>query len=120
MTLAQLKEVNGISPRTRALPHLLVVPVDRHASNDFRRLPIMYAPPIPIVWRKTIHTVKPGETLASIAKRYGCSVDDLKRWNKVGRVAPGQRLAVEVKATAKSKGKPRAKSKPKIYKKADR
>jgi membrane-bound lytic murein transglycosylase D len=122
LTLAQLKEVNGISPRARGLPNLLVVPVDTKATTSFQRLPIMYAPPIPVVWRKIFHTVKPGETLATIARRYSVTVDDMKRWNPVGRVAVGQRLAVEVRATAKSsaKGKPRQKPKPKTYKKADR
>ena len=122
LTLAQLKEVNGIGPRARGLPSLLVVPVDAQASAAFRRLPIMYTPPIPVVYRKIFHTVKPGETLATIAKRYSVTVDDLKRWNPLGRVAVGQRVAVEVRAAAKSskKGKPRAKPKPKTYKKADR
>ncbi|HYX62595.1 MAG TPA: transglycosylase SLT domain-containing protein, partial [Burkholderiales bacterium] len=32
MTVGQLKEVNGISPRTRALPSLIVVPVSSHAA----------------------------------------------------------------------------------------
>jgi membrane-bound lytic murein transglycosylase D len=119
MTLAQLKEVNGISPRSRGLPRLLVVPVEK-APAGFARLPIMYAPPIPIVYRRIFHTVKPGETLVSIARRYGVSVDDLKRWNPSAKVQAGHRLALEVRAAgkAKSKGKPKAKPKPKVYKKS--
>ncbi len=122
MTLTQLKEVNGISTRSRSVPRLMVVPVERNATAAFRRLPIMYSPPIPIVYRRIFHTVKPGETLATIAKRYSVSSDDLKRWNPGGRLSAGQRLAVEVRATKKApaKGKPKPKAKPKIYKKADR
>src|SRR5205807_639146 len=114
--------VNGIRPRTRAMPSLLVVPVDRNVSDGLRRMPIMYAPPIAVVYRRIFHTVKAGETLASIAKRYSVTVEDLKRWNPVGRVAAGQKLAVEVRSSgkAKSKGKPKAKPKAKVYKKADR
>ena len=40
------------------------------------------------------HTVRRGETLSSIAGRYGLSAADLKRWNRLrsGRVRAGQRL----------------------------
>ena len=113
VTLAQLKEVNGITPRARAMPALLVVPAD--GAKDLGRLPIMYAPPIPLAGpRNFVHTVKAGETLPGIAGRYRVSVDDLRRWNKVGRLTVGQRLMVQTKGTptrAKAgkavKGKPR-------------
>ena len=111
LTVGQLKEVNGIAPRTRAVPSLLVVPVSVAAASTMRKLPIMYAPPIPVAMRRFFHTVKPGETLALIGRRYGVSVDDLKRWNPASRAAPGQRLTVHVRATPK--GKPRPKAKPK-------
>jgi membrane-bound lytic murein transglycosylase D len=108
--LAQLREVNGIAPRTRGLPATLVVPSKQ--GTDLGRMPIMYAPPIPVSGpRKFVHTVKVGETLASIAARYRVSQDDLRRWNKIGRVTAGQKLTVQVrggpaKSTA-AKGKPR-------------
>jgi membrane-bound lytic murein transglycosylase D len=96
VTLAQLKEVNGITPRTRGLPAVLVVPAN--GSRDAGRLPIMYAPPIPLAGpRSFVHTVKAGETLPAIASRYRVSVDDLRRWNKIGRLTVGQRLMVQTK-----------------------
>jgi membrane-bound lytic murein transglycosylase D len=122
VSLAQLKEVNGITPRARGMPPLLVVPTG--ASRDDGRLPIMYAPPIPVPGPRTFtHTVKAGETLPGIAVRYNISADDLKRWNKdkVGRLQPGQKLVVQTKgAPAKAKpaggkttkGKPRTPTKP--------
>jgi spore germination protein YaaH len=100
------------------VPNLLVVPSSR-AALETRKLPLMYAPPIPILMRRIFHTVKSGETLASIARRYGVALEDMKRWNPGVRVTPGQKVAVEVRAPVK-KGKPRAKPKPKTYKKADR
>ena len=113
MAVAQLKEVNGISPRTKAVPRLLVVPTnDSAAAAGTRRLPIMYAPPIPVTTRKIFHTVKPGETLASIARNHRVSVEDLKRWNGVSQAVAGRKLAVEVRASA-PKSKPRPKAKPK-------
>jgi len=58
--------------------------------------------------------VKPGETLASIARRYRVSAEDMKQWNPKGAVV-GQRVAMEVRSSAKPKPKPRPqpKGKPK-------
>ena len=106
MTVSHLKEVNGISVRSRNVPSLIVVPATSRAAVGMSRLPIMYAPPIPITYRKIFHTVKPGETLASIARRFGVTFDDMKRWNPKGAVV-GQRVTMEVRSAAKPKGKPR-------------
>jgi membrane-bound lytic murein transglycosylase D len=111
ITLGQLKEVNGILPRAKAVPRLLVVPTSTAASGSVRKMPIMYAPPIPVTTRRIFHTVKRGETLASIASKHRVSVEDLKRWNGVSQAAAGRKLAVEVRASAPKKGKPRPKAK---------
>lgn len=44
--------------------------------------------------RPTSHTVKRGDTLTSIAKRYGLEVAELRRWNhlKKDRIHPGDQL----------------------------
>jgi LysM repeat protein len=119
MQVAQLREVNGIAPRSRQVPRLLVVPTKAEAAlgaTSAQRLPIMYAPPIPVATRRVFHTVKKGETLTSIANRYHVSVEDLKRWNSVSTAVAGKTLALEVRsAPAKGKPKPQAKAKP--YKK---
>jgi membrane-bound lytic murein transglycosylase D len=110
MQVGQLKEVNGIAPRSKAVPRLLVVPTSATAST---RMPIMYAPPIPVTTRKIFHTVKRGETLASIAARHKVSAEDLKRWNNVSQAVAGRTLAVEVRASpTRVKGKSRPKAKP--------
>jgi membrane-bound lytic murein transglycosylase D len=118
MSVTQLKEVNGIASRSRSVPALLVVPTSNAAAGSMARLPIMYAPPIPVVYRRIWHTVKAGETFASIANRYGVTVQDLRLWNPGAKVSSGQRLAVDVKATPKGKPKPKAKGR--VYKKAGR
>jgi membrane-bound lytic murein transglycosylase D len=111
MGVGQLKEVNGISPRTKAVPRLLVVPTSSSAAAaGTRKLPIMYAPPIPVSTRKIFHTVRTGETLASIARKYRVSVEDIRRWNGVTQAVAGRKLAVEVRATP-VKGKPRPQAK---------
>lgn len=112
MTVSHLKEVNGIPPRSRAMPHLMVVPASRSSAVGMTRLPIMYAPPIPITYRRIYHTVKPGETMVSIARRYGVSVDDMKRLNPKGAVV-GQRVTMEVRASGKAKSKGKSRSRPK-------
>ena len=57
MSVGQLKEVNGITPRVKAPPSLLVVPIDP-ASARMSRLPIMYAPPIPVSMRVVFHRIR--------------------------------------------------------------
>jgi len=105
---ARLREVNGITPRNRATPALLVVPLS--GAADAGRLPIMYAPPIPVSAQRAIsHTVKPGETLATIAERYRVGVDDLKRWNAIGRLKTGQTLKIQTRGAA-AKGRPAQKA----------
>ena len=43
------------------------------------------------------HTVKKGETLNSIAKKYGCTVNDLKKWNglKTNNVKVGKKMKIK-------------------------
>jgi membrane-bound lytic murein transglycosylase D len=118
MAVAQLKEVNGIAARSRTVPGLMVVPTSSATAGSLGRLPIMYAPPIPVVYRRVWHTVKAGETLASIARRYGVTTLDLRQWNPGAKVSAGQRLAIDVKATPKGRPKQKAKGRP--YKKAGR
>jgi len=45
---------------------------------------------------KTVHRVRPGETLSSIARLYATSVASLKQWNHISgsTIAPGQRLTI--------------------------
>jgi len=107
VSVAQLKEVNGIGPRSRAMPALMVVPTGTGGARDLGRLPIMYAPPIAVSGpRRFTHTVKTGETLPGIASRYRVSVEDLRRWNKIGRLSAGQKLTIQTRAAGKAvKGK---------------
>ncbi len=43
------------------------------------------------------HVVKKGETLSSISRKYGCSVNDIKKWNnlKSNTVRVGQKLKIK-------------------------
>ncbi len=50
---------------------------------------------------KKTHTVKSGERLSTIARKYGVTVADLKTWNYIGRkgIRPGKKLVVYVRET---------------------
>jgi membrane-bound lytic murein transglycosylase D len=51
-----------------------------------------------------LYTVRRGETLVTISDRFGVSLSDLRRWNKIAgiKVAPGQRLHVAEPVSAPS------------------
>ena len=104
--LARLKKVNGIGPRTRVpAGHEIIVPV-KGSSAGHEPLPAVFQPPAapePRL-RKLVHTVKKGDTLLAIAHRYRVSTDDLRRWNRIGRLATGQKLVVmQPQAPAKAR-----------------
>ena len=51
--------------------------------------------------RLAVHTVSRGETLSGIAKRYSCSIKDIRTLNNIGNtsvIRPGQKLTVYAKA----------------------
>jgi LysM repeat protein len=88
LTVDELKRVNGLtSTRLKLGQHLAL-------SGT--------APSAPVVAKPSqraaadTHVVKKGETLASIARRHGMAVDDLKRINELAssRLKIGQRLAL--------------------------
>ena len=72
------------------------------------KLPLMYAPPIPVGMRRVFYNVRKGDTQASIAKRFGVYPEDLKRWNPTTKFAAGTRIEVEVRARPAPRPSPRA------------
>jgi membrane-bound lytic murein transglycosylase D len=95
-SVAELKRVNGIRARSHAVPKVLVVPMNGDAGAEAVKLPIMYAPPIEsrsLV--KGAHVVRKGDTLSSIARRYGVKLADLQRWNPNAKVLHvGQKIYI--------------------------
>jgi len=84
-------------------------------------LPAMFQPPSTpetrMAVRKVGYTVQRGDTLPKIAQRYKVSVDDLRRWNDIGRLAAGQRLVIQVQQAAPAKSAKPAKKKYPVTKK---
>jgi membrane-bound lytic murein transglycosylase D len=109
MTLAKLKQVNGIRPKAKIGPgQPLLVPV-KGSGAATENLPALFQQPsVPeprTQIRKVIYTVKAGDTLPAIAQRHKVSVDDLRRWNNIGRLTAGQKLSIQMKTTVSSSGK---------------
>ena len=97
LSLAELKKVNGIRSRSPAAPSLLVVPIDGVKLSGTPP-PIMYAPPIPAPPAGHLYRVRRGDTLWRVARRYGVTVDHLRRLNgHLGTLHPGQLIVVRRK-----------------------
>jgi N-acetylmuramoyl-L-alanine amidase len=64
-----------------------------------------------LVFAEKTHQVKPGESLEKIAKKYGVTVEDLKRWNnlKSNVIRAGEVLIIKDKEEAKKQAKKEAK-----------
>ena len=101
MTVANLKSVNGIKGKMRLSPGLtlLVAGQENGKTLDIGALPEQ--PRLPEVdseprGKTVTHSVRKGETLAEIARRYGTSLAELKRTNNLrnDRVPAGTRLKV--------------------------
>ncbi len=103
LTVDALRAVNGIRNVPPSLPpgYNLLVPSSGPSEEAlgslqnavFTKLP-EYAPG-PVL--PTIHRVAKRETLATVAKRYGVTVQKLQKWNMLGKqtaVRPGALLAV--------------------------
>jgi membrane-bound lytic murein transglycosylase D len=102
-----LREANRIPPKMRIKPgSTLLVPRPQHMQNDIsvhvaENASLMMEPDVPAM-RRVTHTVRKGESMASIARRYRVSLVQLKAWNGGrGTVAAGQRISVQVASSGK-------------------
>ena len=116
VSATELANANGIS-RTRPLkrgmilsvPASLRSPAPAQIDKGDPRASTAYVPARNIRTPRSLdaesdaegrarHTVRKGETLASIADKYGVTVSDIKRWNHLasGKVRRGTRLKIRV------------------------
>jgi membrane-bound lytic murein transglycosylase D len=91
-----LRTVNGLGNRS-SLPagHALLVPAQRPSDATAESVVNTVFTTVPS-GRTYYHTVRRGESVASVARHYGVSADDLRRWNGMTQnaVKVGQRLRV--------------------------
>ncbi len=111
--LARLKQVNGIGRRAKVGPgYQLLLPLK---GASFEPLPAKFQPPSApesrVAVRRINYKVKRGDTLLAIARRYQVDIDDLRRWNRIGRLTAGQNLVIEAHRPAPAKHAKSAKKK---------
>jgi membrane-bound lytic murein transglycosylase D len=114
ISVERLKDVNGLTNRKRVRPgQMLLVPVgdDAQTNLDETYLSTDFQAPADDYHKRVIYRVKSGDTLSSIARRYGTSVARLKDWNglRSNMVRTGQRLTIWQEAP-QAKGRKTAKA----------
>ena len=91
VSVAAIREANGIKGSFIRAGKRLQIPLSGRASDRARRIAAVHS--------KVRYKVREGDSLYKIARRFSVSIEDLKRWNQVGRyIRPGQHLTVYLKA----------------------
>ena len=97
--VSQIKSWNGLRSNT-IYPGQKLVLYGAGSSNYYKTSKT----PVSRSSEKSVHTVKSGENLGLIAKKYKCTTTDLKEWNnlKSSQIFPRQSLIVYKPATKSS------------------
>lgn len=111
LSVETLRAINGIAPSVRLVRgHPLLVPAERPTLAAGASLEKAVFTVVPR-GRTFYHTVRRGETLTSIASRYGVSAAELREWNRLSQsaVVIGRQLRVtsDVVRMSASHGKAR-------------
>jgi len=107
LSLARLKEINGISGKRRLASGTLLVPLGQHAAaNGDGTLSGNFAvrdEPETSAAKRLVYAVKKGDTLLSIARHYRVSPQQIKELNRLknNRVIAGQKLVLTKGLAAK-------------------
>jgi membrane-bound lytic murein transglycosylase D len=111
MSVETLRAVNGLGTRARLhAGHVLLVPAERGrvdaADVSLQKAVFTVVPQ----GRTFYHTVRRGETLTSVAARYGVTAEELRGWNAMTQsaVKVGQQLRVtsDVVRSTSQRGRP--------------
>ncbi|MES1982619.1 MAG: transglycosylase SLT domain-containing protein [Pseudomonadota bacterium] len=96
MTLDKLRSINGLSQRTRlSSGQALLVPLNGNANIQFAAFNTHYIAGERPAGRTITHTVRKGETLSMVSRRYRVHLAQLQDWNNgVTNIRPGQRLTI--------------------------
>lgn len=108
LSVESLKSINGLSPRAKlSNGQSLLVPLNGedadNTDNTFEAFNTHLVPSDKPLVHTVTHTVKKGESLASISHHYHVSVNKLKRMNNISHLTIGETLTVaELSGTSKS------------------
>lgn len=110
LSVEKLKSVNGLSGRAKvSTGQTLLVPIngeESEAEDEFAVFNMHLSPTNDGASRTIRHTVRKGETLASVARRYRVSIAKLKQWNgQLKTIRVGQVIAVTRVASRKVSGR---------------
>lgn len=97
MSEAELRTINGLPPHAKlSVGQALLVPLNgESAENEFEAFNTHLIPFDQLLANAVRHTVRKGETLSAIARRYRVRLASLQSWNKGVRILrPGQRIYV--------------------------
>jgi membrane-bound lytic murein transglycosylase D len=101
-TLASVAKEYRVSETELAAANQLKAGDSPDALTGVEALVVPVAPPATSSSRTLLYTVRKGETLVTIADRFGVSLSQLRRWNGISgiKVDPGRRLHVADPSTA--------------------
>jgi membrane-bound lytic murein transglycosylase D len=97
LSVEKLKSINGLSPRAKiSSGQSLLVPLNGEgANNEFEAFNTHLLPSENLRTHTLTHTVKKGETLSSLSRRYHVSLVKLKSSNNnISQLKPGQTLTI--------------------------
>lgn len=115
MTVANLKEANGIKGRIKVSPGLTLLVAGQDGGEPLNMDALPQQPQLPDAGTASAaaartHTVHKGETLIMIARRYGIPAAELKRINHLrsNKISAGTRLTLTAgrAAAARNEAKP--------------
>ena len=89
ITIDEIKQWNNLTDNTLSIGQQIIVKKGSSTSGAS-------TPSAPVVSRKGMHTVAAKETMFSISRQYGITVQQLKEWNKLegNEISIGQELVV--------------------------
>lgn len=76
LSVEELKALNNLTSNAINAGKILIVAKIAETQQEIQATEI-----VPARAETTYHTVKAGDTLYSLARQYGCSVNDLRKWN---------------------------------------
>ena len=97
--------IASVAREYRVEPAALATANQLHEADSLDGIPAVVVPAAPVVEATAhtrLYTVRRGDTLITIADRFGVSLSQLRRWNKISgiKVEPGSRLHIAEPAVA--------------------